>query len=504
MKFSTIIEAIDRWGVTEPERVAYRTANEEYTYGKLKAASDAFAYYLESNVDDKKPIVVFGNLEFEMLVAFLGAVKAGHAYLPIEEQTPQERIEAILTVAQPTLIVGVGEWPEALNQQTVLTKKEFVSIFEEKVSFQPSHPVNMTENFYIIFTSGTTGQPKGVQISHDNLKSFVEWTLTDFTIHPGMRFLAQAPFSFDLSVFSIYPALVSGGILVPLAKAVIQDFKQLFQTLPQLKLETWVSTPSFMDICLMEPNFNEQHVPELEQFIFCGEELTKKTAQELLKRFPHAAIYNTYGPTEATVAISSVQVTQAVLDAYERIPIGKVKSDTKVTIFAENQPCVAGETGEIIISGPSVSKGYLNNPEKTEAAFFDYENQASYRTGDAGSLTTDGMLLYEGRLDFQVKLHGYRIELGDIEHYLGMNPNVKQAVVVPKYQGVKVQQLVAFIVLEQKVEPSFQLTKAIKQELGQSVMEYMIPQRINYLDQLPQTPNDKIDRKKLLAEVNPT
>ena len=181
-----------------------------------------------------------------------------------------------------------------------------------------------------------------------------------------------------------------------------------------------------------------------------------------------------------------------------------MKSDTKVTIFAENQPCVAGETGEIIISGPSVSKGYLNNPEKTEAAFFDYENQASYRTGDAGSLTTDGMLLYEGRLDFQVKLHGYRIELGDIEHYLGMNPNVKQAVVVPKYQGVKVQQLVAFIVLEQKVEPSFQLTKAIKQELGQSVMEYMIPQRINYLDQLPQTPNDKIDRKKLLAEVNPT
>lgn len=153
--------------------------------------------------------------------------------------------------------------------------------------------------------------------------------MEDFGIKPGMHFLAQAPFSFDLSVFSIYPALVSGGMLKPLNKAVVQDFRQLFATLPALKLNVWVSTPSFMDICLMEPTFNGENVPELDMFLFCGEELTKKTAESLLDRFPNARIYNTYGPTEATVAISSIQIDQHVLDSYDRLPIGYVKKTRK-------------------------------------------------------------------------------------------------------------------------------------------------------------------------------
>lgn len=152
--------------------------------------------------------------------------------------------------------------------------------------------------------------------------------MEDFGIKPGMHFLAQAPFSFDLSVFSIYPALVSGGMLKPLNKAVVQDFRQLFATLPALKLNVWVSTPSFMDICLMEPTFNGENVPELDMFLFCGEELTK-TAESLLDRFPNARIYNTYGPTEATVAISSIQIDQHVLDSYDRLPIGYVKKTRK-------------------------------------------------------------------------------------------------------------------------------------------------------------------------------
>ena len=162
------------------------------------------------------------------------------------------------------------------------------------------------------------------------------------------------------------------------------------------------------------------------------------------------------------------------------------------------------QTGEIIILGPSVSKGYLNNPEKTKAAFFKKQDQQSYHTGDAGFLNEEGLLFYEGRMDQQIKLHGYRIELGDIEHGLLLDERIKQAIVVPKYQGTKVQQLVAFIVLEKNSpEPSFKLSKSIKEKLAHSVMDYMVPQKINYIDLLPQTVNGKIDRKKLIAEVNP-
>ncbi|HGL3806943.1 TPA: D-alanine--poly(phosphoribitol) ligase subunit DltA, partial [Enterococcus faecium] len=173
-------------------------------------------------------------------------------------------------------------------------------------------------------------------------------------------------------------------------------------------------------------------------------------------------------------------------------------------IVQEGKPVSKGETGEIIIAGPSVSKGYLNNPEKTAAAFFCQNDLASYHTGDAGRLDEYGLLFYEGRMDQQVKLHGYRIELGDIEHYLLQDNRIKQAVVVPKYQGTKVQQLVAFVVLENKTkQPDFQLTKSIKEQLLEVVMDYMIPQKFHYVDLLPQTVNGKIDRKKLTAEVNP-
>ncbi|EFF25887.1 D-alanine--poly(phosphoribitol) ligase subunit DltA [Enterococcus faecium] len=503
MEIKTIIEAIDDWGINEPDRVAYQ-ADETHTFGELKQASDALAYYLEKKVEGDGPIVVFGNLEFEMIVSFLGVVKSGHAYLPIEEHTPKERILSIFRVAKPSMVISIGDWIEDIPSVPVITKKEFQEIKKIPVGFYPRNSVKGTENFYIIFTSGTTGEPKGVQISHDNLVSFVQWTMEDFGIKPGMHFLAQAPFSFDLSVFSIYPALVSGGMLKPLNKAVVQDFRQLFATLPALKLNVWVSTPSFMDICLMEPTFNGENVPELDMFLFCGEELTKKTAESLLDRFPNARIYNTYGPTEATVAISSIQIDQHVLDSYDRLPIGYVKKDTKVSIVQEGKPVSKGETGEIIIAGPSVSKGYLNNPEKTAAAFFCQNDLASYHTGDAGRLDEDGLLFYEGRMDQQVKLHGYRIELGDIEHYLLQDNRIKQAVVVPKYQGTKVQQLVAFVVLEDKTkQPDFQLTKSIKEQLLEVVMDYMIPQKFHYVDLLPQTVNGKIDRKKLTAEVNP-
>lgn len=502
MTIKDLIKTIDLWGEKEPDRPVYNEKNKTYTYGELKRYSDQIAIYLQGKVQREQPVVVYGALEFDMLVCFLGAAKAGNPYIPIDAHTPNERIEMILNVAKPALIFSIDEWPAIQTTATLCTTIELQSIFNTQKTSTQFNPLTGDETYYIIFTSGTTGVPKGVQISHDNLVSFVNWLIKDFDLSEGMRFLAQAPYSFDLSVMSLYPALVSGGSLTPLIKEVINDFKQLFSALPELEIDVWVSTPSFMDICLMEPTFDGEHVPQLKRMLFCGEELPKGTAQKLLERFPKTAIFNTYGPTEATVAISGVQITEELLSNYGRVPIGYVKEDTKIYIMEENKEVAPEQVGEIIIAGPSVSKGYMNNPEKTKASFFAYQGQPAYHTGDAGKLV-DGMLIYEGRIDFQVKMHGYRIELEDIDHHLTEVSYVKQAMVVPKYQNHKVQQLVAYIVAKQnEFDKEFKLTKAIKKELSASVMDYMIPQKYVYVEQLPLTSNGKIDRKGLINEVN--
>lgn len=504
-KVINMIQTIDEWARKEPQRPVYLTEEKVSTYGELKEKSDNLAAYLAELKTDKSAIVVYGELDFEMIVSFLGASKAGFSYIPIDAHTPKERIELILNVAKPTAVIAVHEWPELATEVPVITAEELTEMMMHAPRHAPALiPVTGASNYYIIFTSGTTGVPKGVQISHDNLVSFTNWLLQDFGLEEGARFLAQAPYSFDLSVMSIYPALALGGSLTPLPNEIINDFKQLFTRLPQLTIDVWVSTPSFIELCLMEPSFDGEHLPALRTFLFCGEELPKPTAEKLAARFPTAHIYNTYGPTEATVAISAIEITQEVLKSVQRLPIGYVKEDTQIYIMEGMSKLPAGEIGEIVIAGPSVSKGYLNNPAKTAEAFFQLDGVLAYRTGDAGKLV-DNLLQYEGRLDFQIKLHGYRIELEEVDHHLTNVSYVKQAVVVPKYQGNKVQQLIAYVVPQaHEFSSDFQLTKAIKQELATLTMDYMIPQKFVYVEQLPLTSNGKIDRKGLMNEVNAT
>ena len=506
-----MIEAIEHFAQVQPDFPVYDILGQVHTYGDLKKDSDSLATQIDRlGLPDKSPVVVFGGQEYEMLATFVALTKSGHAYIPIDSHSALERVAAIVEVAEPSLIIAINDFPLADVAAPIFSAEQVQTAFREGASYKLSHPVQGDDNYYIIFTSGTTGKPKGVQISHNNLLSFTNWIITDkeFATPARPQMLAQPPYSFDLSVMYWAPTLALGGTLFALPSAVTQDFKQLFETILSLPIAIWTSTPSFADMALLSDDFNSQKLPQLTHFYFDGEELTVKTAQKLRDRFPQARIINAYGPTEATVALSAVAVTDEMLQNCKRLPIGYTKADSPTFVIdEEGQKVPNGQQGEIIVCGPAVSKGYLNNPEKTAEAFFEFEGLPAYHTGDVGSMTDEGLLLYGGRMDFQIKFNGFRIELEDVSQNLNKSKYVESAVAVPRYnKDHKVQNLLAYVILKDGVAEQFEreidITKAIKEDLQDIMMSYMMPSKFLYRETLPLTPNGKIDIKGLISEVN--
>ena len=506
-----MIEAIEHFAQVQPDFPVYDILGQVHTYGDLKKDSDSLAAQIDRlGLPDKSPVVVFGGQEYEMLATFVALTKSGHAYIPIDSHSALERVAAIVEVAEPSLIIAINDFPLADVTAPIFSAEQVQTAFREGASYELSHPVQGDDNYYIIFTSGTTGKPKGVQISHNNLLSFTNWMITDkeFATPARPQMLAQPPYSFDLSVMYWAPTLALGGTLFALPSAVTQDFKQLFETILSLPIAIWTSTPSFADMALLSDDFNSQKLPQLTHFYFDGEELTVKTAQKLRDRFPQARIINAYGPTEATVALSAVAVTDEMLQNCKRLPIGYTKADSPTFVIdEEGQKVPNGQQGEIIVCGPAVSKGYLNNPEKTAEAFFEFEGLPAYHTGDVGSMTDEGLLLYGGRMDFQIKFNGFRIELEDVSQNLNKSKYIESAVAVPRYnKDHKVQNLLAYVILKDGVAEQFEreidITKAIKEDLQDIMMSYMMPSKFLYRETLPLTPNGKIDIKGLISEVN--
>ena len=506
-----MIETIEHFAQTQPDFPVYNVLGQVHTYGDLKTDSDALAAKIDSlGLAPKSPVVVYGGQEYEMLATFVALTKAGHAYIPIDSHSALERVTAILEVAEPSLIIAITDFPLADTDAAILSLEEVRAAYAEKTAYEMSHPVKGDDNYYIIFTSGTTGKPKGVQISHDNLLSFTNWMITDkeFATPSRPQMLAQPPYSFDLSVMYWAPTLALGGTLYALPSSLTQDFKQLFEAILSLPVAIWTSTPSFADMAMLSEDFNSQKMPGITHFYFDGEELTVKTAQKLRERFPEARIINAYGPTEATVALSAVAITDEMLATLKRLPIGYTKEDSPTFVIdANGQKLPNGQQGEIIVCGPAVSKGYLNNPEKTAEAFFEFEGLPAYHTGDVGTMTDEGLLLYGGRMDFQIKFNGYRIELEDVSQNLNKSKYIEAAVAVPRYnKDHKVQNLLAYVILKDGVAEQFDreidITKAIKEDLQDIMMSYMMPSKFLYRESLPLTPNGKIDIKGLISEVN--
>jgi D-alanine--poly(phosphoribitol) ligase subunit 1 len=483
-----LIERIDHWTAVSPDAIAYVSDGRTLTYGELRRRSDALALYLAERFgDDRAPVAILGHREPEMLIVFLGAVKSGRPYVPIDTAFPPQRVDKALAISRAAVVFT----PEEIAQMSAVDGPVPVSY------------VQRDDPFYILFTSGSTGEPKGVVITLACLEHFIAWMLAEQRfIEQGEIFLNQPPFSFDVSVMALYSGLVTGGTVFNISRDLVANPKILYRALANSNATTWVSTPSFAQICLVEERFDEAMLRHVRRFLFCGETLAPQTAAGLLERFPGAEVWNTYGPTETTVAITSVRIDRAILEKYSPLPIGRPMPGTEVFVVNEKGEVLPeNERGEIIIAGPNVSPGYLGRPDLTAAFFFQYRGRRAYRTGDFGRFR-DGLLFFEGRIDAQIKLYGYRIEIGDVEANLRALPAVRDAVVIPVIKDGAAQSLAAFVLLAARDEAShFNLSQRLRNQLSERLPLYMLPRKFVFLDTFPMTPNGKVDRASLAKSL---
>lgn len=487
---------------------------EMLSWRQLDIASARLAIELcRRTADSRSPLVVYGHKSPWMIAAFCACVRSGHAYCPVDQSVPPVRAADIIrSIGQPLVLVpdrsGYTGCPPG-SEFEVLTLEEICArcdadrplTADERREAAALEPVRPDEIHYIIFTSGSSGQPKGVQVTAANLLHFVDWAKTMLPAHSPLTFLNQAPFSFDLSVMDLYLSLSTGGTLYCINRRQIADPKLLYPAIYRGLPDVWVSTPSFAEMAMADPDFDEQRLPNLKTFLFCGETLANQTYDKLQARFPDAAIYNTYGPTETTVAVTGMRITPAISAEYRPLPVGRAKPGTEICVrTADGLTTTEHVRGELTILGDTVSAGYFNRPDLTEAAFFraSVSNRTlpAYKTGDEGYLS-GGLIFYCGRIDSQIKLHGYRIELGDIESNLLALSDVQRAAVLPVVRRGRISGLKAYIQCVKPPDDPAQCAQTLKTALADRLPAYMLPGRWVFLNQMPITQNGKIDRRAL-------
>ena len=514
---SSFVEAVDGFGRTRPDKDAFfNSAGQHLTYGQLSRWSDALACHLaDIGGPITQPIGVYGHKSPLMIVAFLACVKSGHPYVPLDSSLPAERIISILGQLDRPLLLCAQEMPPSevnalIREQLDLDADLLEGFAQNQLSAdRAGRCVSGDDTFYIIFTSGSTGVPKGVEVTAADVDAFLEWMASAFAPGEPQVFFDRAPLSFDLSVTDLIRGLGSGDTLFALEREAESSLKTAFEALSASGTTFWVSTPSFADMCLADPSFERGLMPDLKTFFFVGETLRNETASQLLERFPGCTVVNGYGPTESTVLVTATNITAEIAERDEPLPVGMPKPGVQLHVLDPDtlEPVPAGVAGELFIVGNTVAKGYFNMPEATRAAFQSYpyavpEGAGSYRTGDKCFVDETGMLHFCGRLDFQVKLHGYRIELGDIESNLCLLPEVRQTCVLPVEKNGVISYLRAFVQLEEGVERSHQTTRALKTALSERLPEYMVPRTFSYVDAFQMNANGKIDRAELVRRAD--
>jgi D-alanine--poly(phosphoribitol) ligase subunit 1 len=476
----------------EPEKLAVSGSDKDISWFELKTRVEFLSFTLSQlQIPKGSPVIIYGHKETFFAEAILACIHSSITYIPIDKIYPDERVEYIInhTAAQVLINCTGHKLPfdcavEIDREIEVIKHKEpeFIAASE----FPEDDPLQ-----YIMFTSGSTGQPKGVQIRKKSTLAFIDWSTKEFGFTSDDVFMNQAPFSFDVSLCDLFNAFSLGASLVLNSTDVAKDTDQFIDRLKKYSCSVWTSTPSFTLIFLRHPLFNADHIPSMKTFLFMGEELPTRTCSSLMKLFPQARIMNAYGPTEATIVTTLVTITEEILSKYSTVPIGFPMTGSRLLI--DGDPAKTAE-GELYIIGPHVASGYYKDEELSSGKFFTDGEHRGFKTGDL-AYYEDGMLFFLGRNDDQVKLHGYRIELNEISNVICRNEHVTEAVTIPLKRGNEVRKLITFITVTKGAPDA--LNETVMKDLEATLPYYMIPSEIIVTDEFPYTSSHKIDRKKL-------
>ena len=483
-----LAQALAEQAARSPDAPALVCAEQRLSYAELQARTGAVARELRARgVGREQVVAVCMQRSVEMVVALLGIIRAGAAYLPLDPELPTARLALMLADAKPALTLVQADTASCLPTDTPHWRLD-VSTLEDGP--QPE-PINQPGDLaYVIYTSGSTGQPKGVLNEHGALMNRLYWMQDAFAIGADDRVLQKTPYSFDVSVWEFFWPLITGACLVVAKPDGHRDSHYLAELIQRERITTLHFVPSMLQAFAGEPAL--PGCTSLRQVFTSGEALPLELQQRFQARHP-ARLINLYGPTEAAIDVSCWICEPSSPLGF--VPIGKPIANLQLYILDEAlAPLPIGAVGELYIGGAGLARGYLNRPELTAERFvtspFD-AGQRLYRTGDRCRFLGDGNIQYLGRLDHQIKLRGLRIELGEIDAALLEQPGIDAAVTVLR-EDLATAQLVAYLSSAEPID-----SEALKQRLGQQLPAHMVPAFIVQLPALPLSSNGKIDRKAL-------
>lgn len=451
--------------------------------------------FRELNIPAGHPVMIYGHKEAFYAAALLACIHSGITYIPTDVIYPDERLLKIKAQTGSQVIICCRETPLAEAFSISINKHAKATVRQNPDFGQSTYAPCGEQLQYIMFTSGSTGEPKGVQITRNNVLGFLRWASTDFPFNGNDVFMNQVPFTFDVSLCDILMSFSHGGTLVLNATEAVKDQDAFLERLAHYNCTVWTSTPSFVFLFLRHPSFNPGKLKTLRRFFFMGEDLPNRTCTRLRSLFPDSAILNAYGPTEATIVTTFVEITDDILSRYPSLPIGYPMPESHLFLLKDNE---TSESGELVISGPHVSPGYFKNEEQTALKFFKQNDFQSFKTGDVACFK-DGMFFYLGRNDDQVKMHGFRIELNEISNALCRSPLVEEAVTVPLRRGNEIKKLVSFVILNKQSDTA-EFKEKLQEFLKKTLPYYMVPGDIVAVEAFRYGISHKIDKNKMIEE----